>query len=646
MAGRIRDFDWRSHPFGRLETWPQSLRSALGICLNSAFPTAIYWGPELRLLYNDAWSHIPGPRHPAALGAPARDVWSDIWHIIEPQFVHLIETGDGIFVEDQYLPMRRFGVPEETYWSYSFTPIRGEDGLIAGVFNSGSETTHSVLQQRHTAFVLSLNDALRTASDPQTAQSVALRMLAEHLGAIRAGIRERDFSGELVVAAEWNGPRVSPIGSSMRLSDLGVVFSQQIRAGHVVRINAVDEFPDAVARAFFRSKGTNAVVAAPWMKDGSTAAVLFVHTPEPRTWSDLDIETIEQVLERTMAWIERERVAAREKVMAREIDHRARNLLAVVGSIVRLTTASDSAALRLAISERIDALAETHSLLAKRRWEGATLRDLLAKELSPYGVDAQRCSLSGPKVVLKPLIAQALSMVFHELATNAAKYGALSAKEGRLDVRWEQGEESPLVISWEEHLPSHAAEPSDPERVGFGSVLLAKVVEDYLSGTLKGEKSPNGVAYMLTLPLGEAPVTGGTKADTPPPMPSDETSVLIVEDDVLIAMDLAELVRSLGYSVSAVTSSVEEGLEVLKRSVPDIALLDMFLDDETSKDLLAPLKAANVPIVVMSGHMADASEQSAFSEFPQLEKPFSAERLAHTLMKLAPLASGGDVRST
>ncbi|MCA1776321.1 MAG: hypothetical protein LC676_12115 [Loktanella sp.] len=114
MAERIRSFDWANHPFGPLEAWPQSLRSALSICLNSAFPTSIYWGPELRLLYNDAWAPIPGPRHPAALGARAQDIWGDIWHIIEPQFAKLVRSGEGLFVEDQMLPMRRFNTEEET----------------------------------------------------------------------------------------------------------------------------------------------------------------------------------------------------------------------------------------------------------------------------------------------------------------------------------------------------------------------------------------------------------------------------------------------------------------------------------------------------------------------------------------------------
>src|SRR3546814_11528672 len=107
MAGRIRRFDWTQHPFGPPEGWPQSLRSALGICLHSAFPIAIYWGPELRLLYNDAWAPIPGPRHPAALGKPAREVWDDIWDLLWPQFRDLVQTGEGFVSEHQLLPLRR-----------------------------------------------------------------------------------------------------------------------------------------------------------------------------------------------------------------------------------------------------------------------------------------------------------------------------------------------------------------------------------------------------------------------------------------------------------------------------------------------------------------------------------------------------------
>ena len=151
MGERIRAFDWTVTPLGPFEAWPQSLRSALSICLNSSFPTAIYWGPDLRLLYNDAWSPIPAERHPGALGGRARDVWPDIWDVVGPQLERVLTTGEGFSTFDQMLPMLRDGSVQETYWNYSFTPIQGEDGAVVGIFNQGHETTPRVLAERRMA---------------------------------------------------------------------------------------------------------------------------------------------------------------------------------------------------------------------------------------------------------------------------------------------------------------------------------------------------------------------------------------------------------------------------------------------------------------------------------------------------------------
>ncbi|MFD1611003.1 PAS domain-containing protein [Sphingomonas tabacisoli] len=148
MGARIREFDWSATAMGSPELWPQSLRSALSICLHSSFPTCIYWGPELRLLYNDAWSPIPAERHPWALGQPAEAVWTDIWQVVGPQFMRVFTTGEGFSTFDQMLPMERGGIVRETYWNYSLTPIRGEDGVVVGVFNQGHETTDRVLAER------------------------------------------------------------------------------------------------------------------------------------------------------------------------------------------------------------------------------------------------------------------------------------------------------------------------------------------------------------------------------------------------------------------------------------------------------------------------------------------------------------------
>ncbi|KTT11922.1 histidine kinase [Pseudomonas oryzihabitans] len=151
MGARLRTHDWSDSPLGPPSQWPQSLRSALSICLNSSFPTAIYWGPELLLLYNDAWAPIPAERHPWALGRPGHEVWQDIWPVVGPQFAQVLSSGQGFSVFDQLLPMVRQGVVTETYWNYSFTAIRGEGGEIAGIFNQGHETTQRILEERRRA---------------------------------------------------------------------------------------------------------------------------------------------------------------------------------------------------------------------------------------------------------------------------------------------------------------------------------------------------------------------------------------------------------------------------------------------------------------------------------------------------------------
>ena len=148
MGARVRAFGWDATPFGPPETWPAELKGAVDLCLHSSFPTAVYWGPELRLIYNDAWAPIPAERHPGALGRPGAEVWSEIWEVIGPQFARVKEIGEGFAAEDQRLDMIRDGVPTETYWTYAFTPIRSASGEVLGVLNQGAETTEHILTQR------------------------------------------------------------------------------------------------------------------------------------------------------------------------------------------------------------------------------------------------------------------------------------------------------------------------------------------------------------------------------------------------------------------------------------------------------------------------------------------------------------------
>jgi signal transduction histidine kinase len=148
MAELMRAWPWADTPIGPPEAWPEMLCSSLSICLGARFPIAIYWGPSLVLLYNDAWRPILGAKHPWGLGRGAREVWPEIWDAIGPLFDQVVATGVGTYSEDQLLLMRRHGFTEECYFNFTFSPIHGSDGRVGGVFNAVLETTERVVGER------------------------------------------------------------------------------------------------------------------------------------------------------------------------------------------------------------------------------------------------------------------------------------------------------------------------------------------------------------------------------------------------------------------------------------------------------------------------------------------------------------------
>jgi len=201
---------------------------------------------------------------------------------------------------------------------------------------------------------------------------------------------------------------------------------------------------------------------------------------------------------------ERKGAEEREKILAREVDHRAKNLLALVQAAVQLTHARTVKDFKTTIAGRLQALSNAHSLLAQSRWAGADLRSLIMKELAPYRVAGKsRANISGPTLVLEPKSAQSLAIVLHELTTNAVKYGALSVSSGRLRVKWSRGE-AEIVIRWSEaDGPSVKA----PSRQGFGTRLVAPIVQNGLGGKLRFDWNPDGLDCEIVIPLDHAAKT-------------------------------------------------------------------------------------------------------------------------------------------
>ncbi|HLG99172.1 MAG TPA: PAS domain S-box protein [Bryobacteraceae bacterium] len=148
MGARIRAFDWAQTPLGPIDSWPQAMQTAVSICLNSRFPMVLWLGPELTMLYNDAWRPVLGAtKHPHGLGRPGREVWPEIWDIIGAQMRSVIETQTATWSDDLLLTVDRYNYTEEAYFTYSYSPIHGENG-ICGVFSAVSETTLRVIGER------------------------------------------------------------------------------------------------------------------------------------------------------------------------------------------------------------------------------------------------------------------------------------------------------------------------------------------------------------------------------------------------------------------------------------------------------------------------------------------------------------------
>jgi PAS domain S-box-containing protein len=195
---------------------------------------------------------------------------------------------------------------------------------------------------------------------------------------------------------------------------------------------------------------------------------------------------------------ERKRTDAKIEVLAREAEHRAKNVLATVQATVHLTQSDTPAGLKHAIEGRIQALANVHRLFVESRWTGAELHSLVKEELAAYCQDRDgRARIDGPNVLLQPDMAQAIAVAVHELATNAAKYGALSVSDGRVQVEWWRAVDGRVVLRWTE-TGGPPVEP--PARRGFGTRVMENMIRGHLKGEIRYDWRAEGLACEIALP--------------------------------------------------------------------------------------------------------------------------------------------------
>jgi PAS domain S-box-containing protein len=601
MGALMRAHDWSSSPLGPIEHWPQSLRTVVSLMLTSKFPMFVAWGPQLAFLYNDGYVPIFGAKHPHALGLPFREVWSDIWTDIEPLVTKAL-AGEATYHEDMHLVMERNGYPEDTWYTFSYSPVRDETGGIAGMFCACTETTQEV----------KLRVALREEQD-------RLRELFKQAPGFMAMLRGREHRFELVNDAylQLVGHRRDITGKTVRealpeiegqgfLELLDMVYTSgkpfvgrnlrvglQRQPGSPVeerfvdlvyqpvtdsegqvsgifaegydvteRVQAEDSLRESEAR--FRNLADNAPVMV-WVTEADGTCTYLsrswyeftgqtpetglgfgwldaVH-PDDSGWSGETFRTanasqepfrVEYRLRRadgTYRWAidaaaprfsedgtylgyvgsvlditDRKQVEEHRELLINELNHRVKNTLTIVQSMASQSLKQMSEENRpkvQAFEDRLFALARAHDVLTRENWEGAELREIINEVVEPYlRQKTKHFEIDGPRLRLIPRTALAIAMAIHELATNAAKYGALSVSSGCVFITWTvtSGDSPHLELRWQER---DGPRVSVPTRRGFGTRLIERSLATDVGGDVRLTYEPAGVVCVMNVPLSD-----------------------------------------------------------------------------------------------------------------------------------------------
>ncbi|WP_164468210.1 HWE histidine kinase domain-containing protein [Caulobacter vibrioides] len=328
---------------------------------------------------------------------------------------------------------------------------------------------------------------------------------------------------------------------------------------------------------------------------------------------------------------DRKRAEETERLLIREVDHRAKNVLTVVQSLAQLTPFESKDQYVQALSGRIGSLARAHSLLSTTRWSGVDLHDLLELELDPYGGEAgEQIAILGPPALIDAQAAQSLALVVHELATNASKYGALSRPLGRLNVSWGFGDAGVLHLTWREDAGASVAAPTQR---GFGSTLIQSAVKQ-LGARIEHIWRPQGLKVRLDLLSGAQPRPAeGAPVYRPGLSAEGDTSledqhVLIVEDEAVVAMELTRMLSAAGATVVGPAGTIEEALALLDAHPVDCALLDVNLGGLPITPVAHALHRLGVPFVYLTGY-----QEPAVDDAPILRKPVPAHVLLGALAR-------------
>jgi light-regulated signal transduction histidine kinase (bacteriophytochrome)/CheY-like chemotaxis protein len=333
-------------------------------------------------------------------------------------------------------------------------------------------------------------------------------------------------------------------------------------------------------------------------------------------------------------------VSQKQELLIAELNHRVRNILSLIRGLVTQSrvSAEDVDTFATVLGDRVHALARAHDQITAKNWGPGSLRSLIAVETSAFlGNGAARVTYHGPDMLLQPQAFSTIALVIHELVTNAAKHGALSGDTGQVALTWDADSNKDLTLHWSE---TGGAPVSAPVRRGFGSTIIERSVPHELGGQAMVDYCERGLQARFVIPgrhvvPGSDALTPQTDATTPL---EDRVSasltgtVLLVEDNIIIALEAENMLLALGATNVLIASSVAEAFTLLTATTPSFALLDINLGAETSWPIATHLRERGVRYIFCTGYGDGIDYPLEHRSAPSITKPYTIDSIARTLV--------------
>jgi PAS domain S-box-containing protein len=349
---------------------------------------------------------------------------------------------------------------------------------------------------------------------------------------------------------------------------------------------------------------------------------------------DLPVRVVGTVLDLT----ERKQVEERQLILMAELDHRVKNILANVGAIVKLSGRNTGSLPDFvdALDARIQAIAKAHSMLRRDSWAGIDLNTYLSELLAPFiSRSSMNIILKGDPIDISPKAAQSLALLFHELATNAVKYGALSVPGGKVVVSWARPIEKNCVrLAWREQ---GGPPPKETGREGFGTLAIKTVASELGSKVAYGFE-PDGMAFSIEGDIGCKSKRSNASQDslrsyTPQSSCKEGAQplrLIVVEDELFVGLHVKTELEDAGHKVVELASNLEQGLEFAQKLEFDFALLDIRLGEELSVPIAEIISKRNLPFAFVTGFEDSSVLPGHLRSVPRFTKPYQIDEiLAH-----------------